>query len=474
MSKTTKSQAAVGLAKMLTGIEGFDEMSGGGLPRERTSLVIGGPGCGKTIFALQTLVNRAQQYGEPGIFVAFEESSRQVMANAASFGWDLPTLVPKRLYFFDAHITPDTIRAGQFDLAGLLAALGALAAQMSAKRIVFDGLDVLLALINDPQAEKEEIYRLHDWLTHSGLTGLITAKADGQHADGLTRYGFMQFMVDCLVVLEHRYVDYVSVRSARLTKYRGSGFLANELPMVIGPRGLELPVSGEGERNYKVFTDRVSTGIERLDNMLSGGYLRGTTILLSGAPGTAKSTLAGAFVAAACQRGERAVYLSLDEGPNEIVRNLASVSIDLAPHIQANRLRLYAASSETKNADLHLMTLQAIIRDHQPHCVVIDPLSGIVKAGGLSAAPSVALRLLRLSKEAGITVLCTSLLAGVNPETEGTMLQISTVADTWMHLSYVIHGGERNRALTIVKSRGRRPTRPCCSTGFTRQPSTSA
>lgn len=442
------------LDKMPTGIEGFDEMTGGGLPRARTSLLVGGPGCGKTVFALQTLVNGARVWGEPGIFVAFEENSQQIISNAASFGWDLPALTRDKLFILDARLAPDVVKAGGFDLAGLLAGVKAKADQMGAQRIVFDSVDVLLSLMDDPLAERQELYRIRDWLSDTGLTGLITARVDSSEPLALQPFGFMQFMADCVVLLHHRVDEHVSARGVRVVKYRGSSFAENESPVVIGPSGIEVASFALALEDYPVFTERVSTGIGRLDAMLSGGYYRGTSVLITGAPGTAKSTLSGSFAEAACRRGERALYMCFGESGAEMVRNLASVNVQLEPYVQSGLLRMMSARTESKSAEEHIIQLRALIAEHNPRCLVIDPISAIVKAGGFTMAFAVAHRLLRLCKMKGITVVYTSLMGGTDPEAEVTPIQISTIADTWIHLSYLPQGGERNRALTIVKSRG--------------------
>lgn len=443
-----------GLEKAPTGIPGFDRSTYGGLPRGRTSLVVGGPGSGKTVFALQTLVNGALQSDEPGIFVAFEESSRQIVANAASFGWDLPALEREKLFFLDARMSLDTITAGQFDLAGMLATLAAKADEMDARRIVFDSIDVLLTMLEDPILERREVYRVHEWLQETGLTGLVTTRIGTVDPLRSERYGFMQFMADCVIQLSHRLEERVSLRTVRTIKYRGSGFAEKAFPIVIGPQGIEVGVAEEFEPTYQVSTERVSTGIEQLDTMLSGGYYRGSSALISGAPGTAKSTLCGSFVEAACRRGERALYVSFDEAASEIARNLASVGIELAPHVESGLLEIYSVRTEARSADQHLMRLRALIAEHEPRCVAIDPLSAMIKAGGEVVAMSVAERLISLTKSRRITLLLTSLLSGDTPEMEATPIAISTIADTWIHLSYVVKAGERNRALTIVKSRG--------------------
>jgi circadian clock protein KaiC len=274
------------LTKMHTGIQGFDEITDGGLPRDRTTLVMGGAGCGKTVFALQSLVNGARGTKEAGIFVAFEENARQIVANAQTFGWDLPALEKKKLFFLDAQLSPEVVKAGEFDLAGMLTMLQAKAAEINAKRIVFDGIDVLLSLLDDPVAERREMYRIRDWLSTAGMTGIITQKAGGTEVD--QRYGFLQFMVDCVVVLRHQVVDGSAFRNLRVMKYRGSGFAADEFPITLTHRGLELTNRGPSELKYAVTDERISSGLPRLDTMLRGGYHRGSNVLISGAPGTAK------------------------------------------------------------------------------------------------------------------------------------------------------------------------------------------
>jgi circadian clock protein KaiC len=455
MSERNSTPDALGLAKMPTGIEGFDEISGGGLPRNRTSLVIGGPGTGKTVFALQTLANSAHRWDEPGIFVAFEENSRQIIANAASFGWDLPTLEKEgRLFFLDAHLSADDVQSGKFDLIGMLASLKAKANEMGARRIVFDSLDVLLTLLNDPIAERREIYRLHDWLSQDGPTGIVTIRTDGGNPLLSQHYGFMQFMADCVVLLHHHLAERVSLRELRVVKYRGSSFAESEFPLIIGPQGMEVTSFGLKEPEVEAPIERVSSGVERFDTMLGGGYFRGSGVLITGAPGTAKSTLAAAFAEAACRRGEKTLYISFDESASEMVRNLSSIGIRLGPHIESGVLRMYSEHSGTRSAEEHLMRIKTLIRQHKPRCLAIDPLSAMLKAGGRIPALGVAKELLRSTKAEVITVVLTSLTEETDPLVESSQVEISTVADTWVHLSFVAQGGERNRALTIVKSRG--------------------
>lgn len=445
---------AVGAAKAPTGITGFDEISRGGLPAGRTTLIIGTPGAGKTVFALQTLVQGARDRDEAGIFVAFEESSHQIRSNANAFGWDLDGLQEQRLFFLDAHLSPEVVHSGGFDIAGMLSALEAKAAEIGARHIVFDGIDVLLSLLDDPVAERREIFRLHEWLQTHRMTGLITSKSSYTDPLSTGRWSFMQFMADCVVLLHHRIVDRVSLRGARILKYRGSSFAANEYPLVIGQDGIEIATFGPEMLDFEVSEERVSTGVDRLDAMLGGGYFRGSGILVTGSPGTAKTTLGGMFTCATCARGERTLYISFDEPAKQIVRNLRSVGSDLEQHVESGLLRMYSVRTEVRSAEEHLVVLDKMIREFEPHALIVDPLSALMKSGGQLAATDTSIRLLDLAKSRNTTALCTSLVGGDGSMEEATELQISTIADTWIHLSYVQQGGERNRSLSIVKSRG--------------------
>jgi circadian clock protein KaiC len=439
------------LSKMRTGIEGFDQISDGGLPRGRTTLITGGPGCGKTVFALQTLVNCARRAGEAGIFVAFEESTQQILANAETFGWDIPSLDGEKLFFLDARLSPEVVKAGEFDLVGMLAMLRAKAEEIHATTVVFDGIDVLLSLLDDAPAERREIYRIQEWLAQTELTGIITQKVSGGDAD--LRYGFLQFMVDCAVVLKHQVVGGSAYRHLRIVKYRGSGFLGDEYPVALTSSGIRVTDRGPVELKYEVTNERLSSGLPRLDNMLSGGYYRGSNVLISGAPGTAKSTLAGLFTVSTCERGERALYVSFDEGASQIVRNLCSVGIQLAPHLRSGLLRMYSTRARGPNLEDQFENLRDQISLHQPRCLVVDPLSALAVKRNQPDSSDATQTFLDFLKGEGITVVNTSLLDGPGAD-EATATSISTIADTWIHVSYIVQDGERNRALTIVKARG--------------------
>ena len=450
----TSNAAPQLLPKIATGIPGFDELSHGGLPRNRTSLLRGGPGSGKTVFALQSLVNAARRRQEPGIFVAFEENTGQIIANAGSFDWGLPALARNKLFFLDAKLSPDVVKSGEFDLSGMLAMLKAKKEEIGAKWIVFDGIDVLLTLLQNPVAEMRELYRIRDWLADNEVNAaIITAKIDVGGSE-VANYGFLQFMVDCVIRFERRLDQGVALHRLQITKYRGSDFVAGEFPVSFGPSGMEVGAPEPAEIKQLASGERVSAGFERLDTMLGGGLFRGSSTLITGVPGTSKTTLAGKFVEAACRRGERTLFVSFDEGADRIARNLTSVGIHLKTHVKSGLLRMYSGRTESIGAEDHLIRLKTLIREHQPRCMVIDPISAIAKAGSLAAARAVANRFIYLAKDEKITVLVTAINEGDEPDTEATDLQISTIADTWIHLSYLIRSGERNRALTIIKSRG--------------------
>ena len=444
--------------KSRTGIFGFDEMTGGGLPTGRTTLVVGGPGAGKTIFGLQFLVHGAHVDKVPGVFVAFEETSDRLKKNFEGFSWDLGRLRSNRLLFVDAQPDPDLAQSGNFDLGGLLAVVGAQAESIGATRIVFDALDIVLALLPDPASQRREVYRLHHWLMDHGYTGLITAKAGGdpRSADSPQPFGFMQFMVDCAVILNHSVVHGVSQRNLRVQKYRGSAHDENEAPFVIDKRGFDVAISRMlGSADAKVSDERVTTGVERLDTMLGGGYFRAATVLITGFPGTAKTTLSGAFAEAACRRGERTLFVSFDSDGDEVMRNLTSVGIKLAPHAKSGVLRMVSARTITGSAETFLVRIKALTNEHRARCLVIDPVSMLSMSGNATTAHGVAERLIDWSKSASITLVCTSLIDEMSSQIEsGSGTQVSTLADTWIHLNYLVQAGERNRGISIIKSRG--------------------
>jgi circadian clock protein KaiC len=451
----TPNVHAVGKAP--TGILGLDEMTGGGFPVGRTTLLAGEPGSGKTLLALQFLVHGIEHEKEPGIFVAFEETSNRIMANAGGFGWNLEQLKNKTLFFVDAQPLPELVQSGTFDLSGMIAGLDARIAVAGARRIVFDALDVLLALLPDRSAQRREIYRLHEWSLARELTCIITAKTGGDDVTSLGMpNGFLQFLVDCSVILKHIVEQGVSQRNLRVQKYRGSSFDENESPFLIGASGFEVAVARSLSRvDVKVTQERVSSGIGQLDTMLEGGYYRGSSVLLTGSPGTCKTTLGGAFAQAACLRGERTLFVSFDSDGSEVIRNLAPVGIQLEPHVKSGCLRMISARTIAGSAATYLVRIKNFAQEHEARCLVIDPVSTLSNSENEFKAHSVAERLIDWAKEGGITLVCTSLpdkMAG--QQESGSLLQISTLADTWIHLNYFVQAGERNRGISVVKCRG--------------------
>lgn len=442
------------LRKLPTGIGGFDTITRGGLPAERATLILGGPGCGKSVFALQTLVNAARSRGEPGIFVAFEERAVDIVVNASSFGWNLPELVDEKLFFLDARLGADTGTSGSFDLTGMLAGLSVKAREIGARWIVFDAIDVLLGVLDDRVAELRELYRLRQWLAEIGLTGIITAKVDSAEPIAFSRYGELQFLSDCVVYLEHRLQEQVLLRELRVIKYRGSSFSENLAYFVLGAQGVEVADVQIGAEMVPASLERTSSGIPRLDTMLGGGFYRGSAVLLTGLPGTAKTTLACAFAEAVCRQGERVAYFAFDESPAEILRNLATLNIGLEEHVASGRLVMVGTRTDFCSSEEHFVRIATLIEEHRPTSIVVDPFSTLVRAGGQVLATSVARRLVGLTKWRGITLMVTALQEGPTLASEVSQMHVSTIADTWIHLSYHEESGERNRALSIVKSRG--------------------
>lgn len=445
--------AARPVTKKATGIVGFDRITGGGLPDGRCTAIIGGAGTGKSLFAMQNLLNRFRSDGEAGLFVTFEEPIDRVRSNLAALDWAFDTVPPGKLVLLDARLPVDTMQAGAFDLIGLLAGLSALRAETGARNVVFDGVDLLIGPLNDEHLERREIARIDEWIHAEGMSAVMTVKRYGASDRDQRRSDLIQYVSDCVVLVEAELFGSTLSRTLRVVKYRGSGFASNAVPMVIGPNGVEV-IASEGTTVLDMAAaGRASTGILRLDGILDGGFVRGSSILVSGAPGTAKTSLASSLVAAACAAGERALLVSFDESDAQIVSNMRSIGLDLAQHVASGRLVMGSLRSSGYSPEECYLRIVDLVRRHRPDVLVVDPLSAF-SGTDYPFANAISENLIDLAKSRGITFLGTSLLDQPDGEIETSASHVSTIADTWIHLSYVVQNGERNRALTIIKSRG--------------------
>lgn len=439
--------------KSPSGVPGVDSILDGGLPATRTTVVMGGPGCGKTMFGMQFLVNGAARHGEPGLFLSFEESPATLAGNFGAMDLPFASVIGSSLHVIDGRPALDVTTAGTFDLHGLLAIIHELKQVHGAKRIVVDGIDALFTTINDAQQLQTEIKRLLGWLADSELTAILTIKA--HETTPLADFDFIAFAADCVIQLRTKMHGELQQRLLRVVKYRGSNFSSGDHAYSIVSEGIRALHSPARTSTIKMSgVERCSTGIERLDRMLMGGFLRGSTTLISGLPGSSKTTFAAAFLQAGCASGERCLFVGFDEPADQMVRDMRSVGIDLKPFIDAGLLRLESFSAASAIADVHYLTLEALIDAFAPKRVVIDPISALVKAGGSALADAISERLVILLKSRGITTVLTAVSESVSGDLETTPTRISTVADSWLHLSFSSYKGERNRALTIVKSRG--------------------
>jgi len=444
--------ARPGITKSPTGIKGFDELTGGGLPHGRPTLVTGGAGSGKTLFGLEFLVRGAQDFGEPGVLLSFEESSADLADNAASLGFDLPALEADGRLVIDAmHIDPaEIITTGDFDLDGLFIRLAAAVQQVGAKRVVLDTIEVLFAALDNDAIVRAEFTRLLRWLKGQGLTTVITGERgrEGQ----LTRFGIEEYVTDCVVVLDHRVRDELATRRLRIVKYRGSSHGTNEYPFLIRDRGLMVWPLTQVALAYGASDERVSLGVPRLDEMLSGGVYRGSTVLISGAAGTGKTTLAAQAVEAACARGEKALFVSFEESPEQILRNMRSVGIDLRRWVDAGLLRIWGERATAFGLEAHLDGLEQLLDDVEPSVAVLDAVGSLTHVGEGAEVSSLMSRELDLLKTRGITAVLTSLIHEGQPESSSTA--VSSLIDTWVLLRNTESDGERNRLLFVIKSRG--------------------
>ncbi|MEX0695722.1 MAG: circadian clock protein KaiC [Rhodospirillales bacterium] len=443
--------------KLETGITGFDAVTNGGLPLGGIALIEGAPGAGKTVFSTQFLVNGAEKYGTPGIFVSFEESESEILEHAAAFDWGIGELHESGQFrIVQAQFDNDTVRSGNFDLQALLSIVAEQARRSGANRIVFDGLEVLLGLLENDSLERLEFYRLKSWVKEHDFACILTAhRLEGGDEPASRLMKFLPYMSDCIVHLRHYLVDQVAVRTLQVSKYRGTAHRSSVYPFLIGSKGVTVMQGAQLNMvGSTVSSGTVSSGVERLDAVLGGGYRRGSGILVAGEPGTAKTTLAALFTDAACRRNEKVLFVSFDEPAAQIVRNLQSIGLDLQSHIDSGLLKIRSFRVGYYSVEEYLIELEEEIERSKPDCMVVDPVSAIEKSSGRVFAIDPATRVIDFTRSRGITLFLTSLLAGHGENQEHTSAHISTIADTWVQLSYQVRGGERNRALSIVKSRG--------------------
>ncbi|MBI3569364.1 MAG: circadian clock protein KaiC [Gemmatimonadetes bacterium] len=452
VSKTRRRRPA-GVHKSRTGIRGLDALTDGGLPRGRPTLICGGPGCGKTLLAMEFLVNGALEYDEPGVFMSFEETTRELEQNFASLGYDLSALVSRKALALDfVHVDRSEIEeTGEYDLEGLFVRLGHAIDAIGAKRVVLDTVEALFAGLSNTAVLRSELHRLFLWLKARGVTAIVTAE---RGETSLTPFGLEEYVADCVIVMDHRVEGQIATRRLRVVKYRGATHGTSEYPFLIDEGGMWLLPISSAERSAVASTDRVSTGVRALDAMLGGkGYYRGGSVLVSGTAGCGKTSLAAHFANAAALRGERCLWLAFEESSSQIIRNMRSIGIDLERQVRRGLLRIHADRPTMCGLETHLATIQRLVERFAPHVVVIDPITNFAALGGDLEVKAMLTRLIDLFKSRQVTALFTSLTSG-GSSLEATDIGVSSLMDSWLLLRDVESGAERNRVLHVLKSRG--------------------
>jgi circadian clock protein KaiC len=444
---------AVQLPKCPTGIQGLDEITSGGLPRGRPTLICGGAGCGKTLFGAEFLVRGATQFDEPGVLIAFEETEKELKANVASLGFDLAGLVRRKKIVVDyIHIERSEMQeSGEYDLEGLFVRLGHAIDSIGAKRVVLDTLEVLFASLPNEAILRSELRRLFRWLKDKGVTAVITAE---RGRENLTRHGLEEYVSDCVILLDHRVNDQIATRHLRVVKYRGALHGTNEFPFLIGEDGISvLPITSLA-LNHQVSDERIATGIPRLDAMLGGkGFFCGSSILLTGTAGTGKTIISSNFAHAAARRGERVLYFSFEESPNQIIRNMHSIGLRLEPLVKRGLMKFHSARPSLCGLEMHLATMFKEIAEFQPHVVIVDPITSLMDLGTVSEGKGMVTRLIDYLKAAQTTSLFTSLTQGGH-SLQQSEAGMSSLMDAWILLQDFEGNGERNRVLYVLKARG--------------------
>jgi circadian clock protein KaiC len=455
---TTKSltkKTALSLPKTPTGIDGLDEITDGGFPTGRPVLVCGSAGCGKTLMATQFLINGILDYNEPGVFITFEEPTKDLTKNVASLGFDLKKLVNDGMLKID-HIQvvrSEIEETGEYDLEGLFIRLSHAIDSIKAKRVVLDTIETLFAGLDNLAVLRSELRRLFQWLKDKGVTAVIT----GERGEAsLTRQGLEEYISDCVILLDFRVNEQISTRRLRIIKYRGSTHGTNEYPFLIDENGVSvLPITSL-RLEHKVSSEVVSSGIPGLDKMFyKDGYYQGSSILISGTAGTAKTTLASYFAASTCSTKKRVLYFAFEESPHQLIRNMESIGLELEPYVKKGLLQIQSSRPSLHGLEMHLLSLSKLIRDFKPHAVIIDPISNLISIGSVNEVRAMLVRLIDMLKVNNITGLFTSLTQqNVSATNELTEESVSSLVDTWITLRDVEAVGERNRGLYIIKSRG--------------------
>lgn len=453
MDHTTSQSTLPLLPKCPSGIQGLDEITGGGLPQGRPTLVCGAAGSGKTIFSMEFLVHGALEYGEPGVFMAFEERTDELAMNVASLGFDLSQLQKDKLIRLDhVHIDRSEIEeTGEYDLDGLFIRLGYAIDSIGAKRVVLDTIESLFSGLDNQAILRAELRRLFEWLKQRGVTTIIT----GEKGDGtLTRQGLEEYVSDCVILLDHRISNKISTRILRIIKYRGSVHGTNEYPFLIDQDGFSvLPVTSL-RLSHPVSSERISSGIAGLDKMLNGqGFFRGSSILVSGTAGTGKTSLAGSFANQTCLDGQRCLYFAFEESPQQIIRNMKSIGMDLQSHIDKGLLQFHASRPTLHGLEMHLLFIVKEVTQFKPSVVILDPITNLVTVGTVSEVKSLLIRLIDYLQNANVTVMFTALSLTQTP-TEQTDENVSSLVDAWLLVRDIEFNGERNRGLYVMKSRG--------------------
>jgi len=441
------------LPKAATGIQGLDEITGGGVPRGRPTLVCGSAGCGKTLLAMEFLVRGATQHKEPGVFMAFEETAEELAQNVRSLGFDLDELIKRKKVVVDfVRVERSEIdETGEYDLEGLFVRLGYAIDSIGAKRVVLDTIETLFSGLSNMAILRAELRRLFRWLKDKGVTAIIT----GERGEGqLTRHGLEEYVSDCVILLDHRVIEQVSTRRLRIVKYRGTTHGTNEYPFLIDNDGINvLPITSIG-LEHKVSKERISSGVPRLDTMLGGaGYFRGSSVLVTGTAGTGKTSMAAHFARATCTRGEKCLYFAFEESPGQIVRNMRSIGVNLEPWSRKDLLRFHSIRGTLQGLEMHLTSFHKLVQEFQPRVVIFDPIDSLVQAGTVKDATGMLTRLIDFLKVQQVTALMTNLIHG-GQTVENSGVDISSLVDTWLLLRDIELGGERNRALYLLKSRG--------------------